>query len=119
VDAKDEQAAAFYRHHGFLALQSDPLTLFLPLQLRRALPVVERASLAAWMRSAGLSQRSRAVHTVPWLALGAVHEGRYERQILAAHLSRFRPNRASPQGETEPCPPHASVCTLVHQADCH
>jgi GNAT superfamily N-acetyltransferase len=29
--AKDEQAAAFYRHHGFLALQSDPLTLFLPL----------------------------------------------------------------------------------------
>jgi ribosomal protein S18 acetylase RimI-like enzyme len=31
VDAKDEQAAAFYRHHGFLALQSDPLTLFLPL----------------------------------------------------------------------------------------
>ena len=31
VDAKDEQAAAFYRHHGFLALPSDPLTLFLPL----------------------------------------------------------------------------------------
>lgn len=31
VDAKDEQAAAFYRHFGFLALQSDPLTLFLPL----------------------------------------------------------------------------------------
>ena len=31
VDAKDEKAAAFYRHHGFLALQSDPLTLFLPL----------------------------------------------------------------------------------------
>jgi ribosomal protein S18 acetylase RimI-like enzyme len=31
VDAKDKQAAAFYRHHGFLALQSNPLTLFLPL----------------------------------------------------------------------------------------
>ena len=31
VDAKDEQAVAFYRHHGFLALQGDPLTLFLPL----------------------------------------------------------------------------------------
>lgn len=31
VDAKDEQAAAFYRHQGFTALQSDPLTLFLPL----------------------------------------------------------------------------------------
>ncbi len=31
VDAKDEQAAAFYRHHGFLALRSDPLALFLPL----------------------------------------------------------------------------------------
>jgi ribosomal protein S18 acetylase RimI-like enzyme len=31
VDAKDEQAAGFYRRHGFLALQSDPLTLFLPL----------------------------------------------------------------------------------------
>ena len=31
VDAKDEQAAAFYRHHGFIALQNDPLTLFLPL----------------------------------------------------------------------------------------
>jgi ribosomal protein S18 acetylase RimI-like enzyme len=31
VDAKDEQAAAFYRHHGFVALQQQPLTLFLPL----------------------------------------------------------------------------------------
>lgn len=31
VDAKDEQAAAFYRHHGFIALQSNPLALFLPL----------------------------------------------------------------------------------------
>ncbi|WP_433691566.1 GNAT family N-acetyltransferase [Herbaspirillum seropedicae] len=31
VDAKDQQAAAFYRHHGFLALQDAPLTLFLPL----------------------------------------------------------------------------------------
>jgi ribosomal protein S18 acetylase RimI-like enzyme len=31
VDAKDEQAAAFYRHHGFVALTDDPLALFLPL----------------------------------------------------------------------------------------
>ncbi|WP_299540682.1 GNAT family N-acetyltransferase [uncultured Herbaspirillum sp.] len=31
VDAKDAQAAAFYRHHGFVALQDAPLTLFLPL----------------------------------------------------------------------------------------
>lgn len=30
VDAKDEAAAAFYRHHGFVALP-DSLTLFLPL----------------------------------------------------------------------------------------
>ncbi len=30
VDAKDEAAAAFYRHHGFIALP-DSLTLFLPL----------------------------------------------------------------------------------------
>ena len=31
VDAKDEDAARFYRHHGFIALPSSPLTLFLPL----------------------------------------------------------------------------------------
>lgn len=31
VDAKDEQAAAFYRHHGFIALPDTPFTLFLPL----------------------------------------------------------------------------------------
>jgi ribosomal protein S18 acetylase RimI-like enzyme len=31
VDAKDESAAAFYRHHGFLALPDSPMTLFLPL----------------------------------------------------------------------------------------
>ena len=31
VDAKDEQAAAFYRHFGFVAFQSKPLQLFLPL----------------------------------------------------------------------------------------
>lgn len=31
VDAKDEAAAAFYRHHGFIALHGLPLTLFLPL----------------------------------------------------------------------------------------
>ena len=31
VDAKDEQAAAFYRHFGFVAFESTPLQLFLPL----------------------------------------------------------------------------------------
>lgn len=30
VDAKDEAAATFYRHHGFMALPDSPLTLFLP-----------------------------------------------------------------------------------------
>ena len=31
VDAKDEKAATFYRHHGFILLPNSPLTLFLPL----------------------------------------------------------------------------------------
>lgn len=31
VDAKDKEAAAFYLHHGFIALPDFPLTLFLPL----------------------------------------------------------------------------------------
>lgn len=31
VDAKDEAAADFYRHHDFIALPDSPLTLFLPL----------------------------------------------------------------------------------------
>ncbi|MDR1425363.1 MAG: GNAT family N-acetyltransferase [Azoarcus sp.] len=31
VDAKDGAAAAFYRHHDFIALPDSPLTLFLPL----------------------------------------------------------------------------------------
>ena len=31
VDAKDDTVAAFYRHHGFIALPETPLTLFLPL----------------------------------------------------------------------------------------
>ncbi|OJU67240.1 MAG: GNAT family N-acetyltransferase, partial [Rhizobiales bacterium 63-7] len=31
VDAKDEQAADFYRHFGFIAFASKPLQLFLPL----------------------------------------------------------------------------------------
>jgi predicted N-acetyltransferase YhbS len=31
VNAKDEAAAAFYRHHGFIALPDASLTLFLPL----------------------------------------------------------------------------------------
>ena len=31
VDAKDEQAAAFYRHYEFIELADSPLSLFLPL----------------------------------------------------------------------------------------
>lgn len=31
VDAKDESAADFYRHHGFIALPDSPRTLFLSL----------------------------------------------------------------------------------------
>ncbi|MCW5220141.1 GNAT family N-acetyltransferase [Verminephrobacter aporrectodeae subsp. tuberculatae] len=31
VDAKDDQAAAFYRHHASTPLADSPLTLFLPL----------------------------------------------------------------------------------------
>ncbi len=31
VDAKDEPAAAFYQHHGFITLPDSPLALFLPL----------------------------------------------------------------------------------------
>ncbi len=31
LDAKNEPAAAFYRHHGFIALPDSPFTLFLPL----------------------------------------------------------------------------------------
>ena len=31
VDAKDEQAAAFYRHYEFIELTDSPLRLFLPL----------------------------------------------------------------------------------------
>ncbi|HRD34872.1 MAG TPA: GNAT family N-acetyltransferase [Rhodocyclaceae bacterium] len=36
VDAKNEAAAAFYRHHGFIALPDSPLTLFLPLATVRS-----------------------------------------------------------------------------------
>ena len=31
VDAKDDEAAAFYKHHGFIPLLDSPLSLFLPL----------------------------------------------------------------------------------------
>lgn len=31
VDAKDDQAAAFYRHHGFMELSASSLASFLPL----------------------------------------------------------------------------------------
>jgi GNAT superfamily N-acetyltransferase len=31
VDAKDDRAVTFYKHHGFIAFTSAPMTLFLPL----------------------------------------------------------------------------------------
>lgn len=37
VDAKDENAASFYTHHGFIALPSSARRLFLPLATARAL----------------------------------------------------------------------------------
>jgi ribosomal protein S18 acetylase RimI-like enzyme len=38
VDAKDEPAVSFYLHHGFLALATQPKTLFLPVATARKLP---------------------------------------------------------------------------------
>ena len=32
VDAKDENAAAFYRHYGFIPLQTQPSRLFVPMR---------------------------------------------------------------------------------------
>ena len=37
VDAKDLRAAAFYQHHGFVALPDSALTLFLPLSVAQKL----------------------------------------------------------------------------------
>ncbi|MBE7219519.1 MAG: GNAT family N-acetyltransferase [Caulobacteraceae bacterium] len=37
VDAKDDSAAAFYRHHGFLSLSGSERTLFLPLSEPQAM----------------------------------------------------------------------------------
>jgi ribosomal protein S18 acetylase RimI-like enzyme len=36
VDAKDGQAAAFYQHHGFMALPDSPRSLFIPLATAKA-----------------------------------------------------------------------------------
>jgi ribosomal protein S18 acetylase RimI-like enzyme len=38
VDAKDDVAAAFYRHHGFIAFGDNPHALFLPLATAKPLP---------------------------------------------------------------------------------
>ena len=39
VDAKDDRAAAFYKHHGFIPLPDSPLSLFLPLATASAVAV--------------------------------------------------------------------------------
>ncbi|MBI3899709.1 MAG: GNAT family N-acetyltransferase [Gammaproteobacteria bacterium] len=36
VDAKDEEAMAFYKHHGFIVLDAEHRSLFLPLEMVRA-----------------------------------------------------------------------------------
>lgn len=41
VDAKDDQAAAFYRHYGFIELADSPRRLFLPLATVQASPKTE------------------------------------------------------------------------------
>jgi hypothetical protein len=33
VDAKDENAAAFYRHYGFIPLQAQPRRLYVPMRV--------------------------------------------------------------------------------------
>ena len=38
VDAKDEAAASFYRHHGLMVLPNNALTLFLPLSTVAGMP---------------------------------------------------------------------------------
>ena len=37
VDAKDEDAASFYAHHGFMALPDQPLFMFMPLATVKSL----------------------------------------------------------------------------------
>lgn len=37
VDAKNDSAAGFYQHHGFILLADSPLTLFLPLATAKPL----------------------------------------------------------------------------------
>lgn len=37
VDAKDESAASFYRHYGFIPLQAQPSRLFVPMRLAATL----------------------------------------------------------------------------------
>jgi len=41
VDAKDEQAADFYAHHGFIALPQQALTLFMPLATVQAMSLTK------------------------------------------------------------------------------
>jgi GNAT superfamily N-acetyltransferase len=38
VDAKDDEAATFYGHYGFMPLAETPRTLFLPIDTSRRLP---------------------------------------------------------------------------------
>lgn len=45
VDAKNDAAVAFYRHHGFLTLASAPRTLFVPLATARTAFLRSRGAL--------------------------------------------------------------------------
>ncbi len=42
VDAKNEQAVSFYKHHGFEQFESQPRTLFLPLATAKRASVATR-----------------------------------------------------------------------------
>lgn len=39
VDAKDDQASSFYRHHGFTALPDSKMTLFMPFATLKSIKV--------------------------------------------------------------------------------
>ena len=56
VDAKDDAAIAFYRHHGFAALQSEPRRLFLP---------VASAARLAWSNRAPKKRKTECANAHP------------------------------------------------------
>jgi GNAT superfamily N-acetyltransferase len=75
VDAKDEAAAAFYRHHGFIALPDSPRTLFCHwqpsklLETRRSQPPETRAVFENTPATSALERATfppRLLADLPW-----------------------------------------------------